>query len=101
MEKCPACNSEQYVRRKMLVLVEAWENADSTDRRMLYAVPLRVGAVKAAFLREQPLQQFIDAYYCDACDTGLVSEMVLMHPQNRHETIADKNDNIPLQPYRP
>ena len=101
MERCPVCNTDQHVRPKMLAIAEAWEKTDSTDRRILFAVPLRVGAVKAEYLREKPLEQFIDAYYCDACGTGFVSETVLIHPQNRHETIAGTNDYIPLQPYRP
>ncbi len=86
-ECCPLCLSVQSVRPKMLLISEAWENAGSTDRRVLFGPPLRVGAIKSEYRFEPPLEQFIKGYYCDQCEKGFASEEILIDKQNRHETM--------------
>jgi len=51
--------------------------APSKDSRLKYHADLRVDDVQDKSVRERPLEQFIDGFYCDRCNKGFVSEEVL------------------------
>jgi hypothetical protein len=61
-----------------VLIDEAWlqENSD-VDPRHAHFADLRVDDVEASNLREKPLDQFIDGFYCDQCNKAFVSEVGL------------------------
>jgi hypothetical protein len=83
-EKCPLCGKAESVRPKLVLIDEAWVPAPGKDPRLAYFADLRVDDVKAENLRERPLEQFIDGYYCDRCNRGFVSEDGLREGRRRY-----------------
>jgi hypothetical protein len=76
-EVCPICREISAVRQKLVLIDEAWVPAPDKDSRLQYFSDLRVDEVQAQNLREHPLEQFIDGFYCDRCKKGFVSEEML------------------------
>jgi hypothetical protein len=64
-EVCPLCGETSAVRPKLVLIDEAWLPAPGKDPRLAYFADLRVDDVQPKNLREQPLEQFIDGFYCD------------------------------------
>ncbi|MFT3733696.1 MAG: hypothetical protein QM776_01445 [Rhodocyclaceae bacterium] len=81
-EACPSCASTDFVRSKLLLIDEAWAYVPGADPRHAYFASLRVDDVKKEFLKESPLEQFIDGYYCDKCGRGFVTDAIL-NPEHR------------------
>ena len=77
IEKCPRCGSASNVRPKLLLIDEAWVPGPGKDSRLKYAPNLRVDDISPEHLREKPLEQLLDGYYCDSCRVGFVSDDVL------------------------
>jgi hypothetical protein len=65
---CPLCGETSAVRPK---LDEAWVLSPGKDSRLACFADLRVDDVQPQNLREHPLEQFIDGFYCDRCNKGL------------------------------
>ena len=65
------------MRPKLLLIDEAWVPAPGKDPRLKYARNLRVDDILPEHLRQKPLEQFLDGYYCDRCNIGFVSDDVL------------------------
>jgi hypothetical protein len=74
VEKCPRCGDTSSVRPKLLLIDAAWI---SEPGRAAHFSCLRADDVKPEFLRESPLEQFVDGYYCDRCREGFVSDAVV------------------------
>jgi len=51
----------------------------------MYFADLRVDDVQAENLREAPLEQFIDGFFCDRCKKGFVSEEGLKENRRRYK----------------
>ena len=83
-EACPVCGSSSAVRPKLLLIDEAWVPAPGKDSRLKYHADLRVDNVQDQSVRERPLEQFIDGFYCDRCNKGFVSEEVLKEGRRRY-----------------
>jgi hypothetical protein len=72
------------VRPKLLLIDEAWVPAPGKDARLAYFASLRVDDVQDQALRQHPLEQFIDGFYCGKCNKGFVSENVLNEGRRRY-----------------
>lgn len=83
-ENCPVCGESSVVRPKLLLIDEAWVPAQYKAPRLAYFADLRVDDVQAQIVRERPLEQFIDGFYCDRCNKGFVSEEVLNEGRRRY-----------------
>jgi hypothetical protein len=83
-EVCPVCGSSSAVRPKLLLIDEAWVPAPGKDARLKYHADLRVDDVQDQSVRERPLEQFIDGFYCDRCNRGFISEEVLKEGRRRY-----------------
>jgi hypothetical protein len=68
VEVCPTCGQTTRLRAKLVLIDETWVPGPGKDTREAYFADLRVDDVEAASLRSQPLQQFIDGFYCDLCN---------------------------------
>jgi len=77
VDACPSCGSSGAVRRKLLLIDEAWVAAPGKDPRLAHFADLRVDDVKPELLSDHPLEQFIEGLYCDACGRGFVTEETL------------------------
>jgi hypothetical protein len=84
-EACPLCGQTSTVRTKLVLIDEAWVPASGKDARLEYFADLRVDDVQAQNLREHPLEQFIDGFYCDRCNKGFVSEEGLKENRRRYK----------------
>jgi hypothetical protein len=83
-EKCPFCGGDTAVRPKLLLIDEAWVPAPGKDPRLAYLGDLRADDVDPQHLRDRPLEQFVDGYYCDRCGKGFISEQVLKASRRRY-----------------
>jgi hypothetical protein len=83
-EPCPLCGQSSAVRRKLVLIDEAWTPGPGKDARLAYFADLRVDDVEDANLREGPLEQFVDGFYCDSCNHGFVSEDGLKETRRRY-----------------
>ena len=84
IESCPRCASSDNVRPKLLLIDETWVPAAGKDSRERYFADLRVSDIQPEQLHPQPLEQFVDGYYCDGCGRGFVSEESLQAAHERH-----------------
>ncbi|WP_226469667.1 hypothetical protein [Luteimonas panaciterrae] len=73
-EPCPRCGETSTLREKLLLIDEAWVPAQGKDSRLRYAADLRVGALKPAVVRQSPLEQFVDGFFCEKCQKGFVPD---------------------------
>ena len=76
-EKCPVCGNASSVRRKLVMIDEAWVPGPDKDPRLAFVADLRVDDVKPESVRTSPLQQFVEGYWCDSCGRAFVSEKIL------------------------
>ena len=83
-ETCPICGETTTVRPKLVLIDEAWVPAPGKDERLAYFADLRVDDVQLEKLRDHPLEQFIDGFYCDRCNKGFVSEEGLKEGRRRY-----------------
>jgi hypothetical protein len=83
MEPCPHCNLTLYIRPKLILVDKAWNRDEGGDSRMAHASYLRADDLKPEVKREQPLQQFVDGFYCDGCNEGFVPDRVLKEREER------------------
>jgi hypothetical protein len=67
-----------------VLIDEAWIPAPGKDPRLAYFADLRVDDVRPENLREPPLEQFVEGFYCDRCDKGFVSEDKLKAARRRY-----------------
>jgi hypothetical protein len=74
IEQCPLCKSKEAVRPKLVLIDEAWTDRPGVDSRMKYAADLRVDDVEHKFLKGEPLQQFVDGFFCENCGKAFVSD---------------------------
>ncbi len=72
-EACPFCGDTAAVRRKLVLIDEAWVPGNGEDPRLRYAADLRVDDVKPEHRRDAPLEQFVDGFFCGRCAKGFVS----------------------------
>lgn len=84
-EACPLCGETSTVRPKLVLIDEAWVPAPGKDQRLMYFADLRVDDVKPENVREHPLQQFVDGFYCNRCKKGFVSEEGLKQNRRRYK----------------
>jgi len=76
-ESCPICHSESSVIPKLVLIDEGWVPTPGKDPRLKYFADLRVDDLKPEYIKEEPLQQFIEGYFCNKCGKGFVSESIL------------------------
>ena len=84
IEPCPLCGTASAVRPKLILIDEAWVPGPGKDSRMAYLADLRADDVKTENLRESPLEQFVDGFYCDQCKKSFVSEKGLKEARRRY-----------------
>ncbi len=77
LEPCPSCGASSLLRQKLILIDEAWVPATSKDPRTEYFTDLRVDDVKAENLRDHPLQQFVDGFYCDQCKKEFIPDGII------------------------
>jgi hypothetical protein len=58
--------------------------APGKDPRLAYFADLRADDVKPEYLRETPMEQFVNGHYCEGCGKGFVSEDVLKATRRRY-----------------
>jgi|LakMenEpi03Aug12_release.lakeMendotaPanAssembly.Ray.scaffolds.fasta_scaffold3774887_1 hypothetical protein len=76
-EKCPTCGSSSTLRDKILLIDEAWVSERNLDPRLRYFSDLRVDELRPEVVRTEPMSQFVDGYYCEACGKGFVGNAAL------------------------
>lgn len=76
-EKCPICGSSSALRDKILLIDEAWVSERNLDPRLRCFSDLRVDELRPDKVRAEPMSQFVDGYYCEACGKGFVSNAAL------------------------
>jgi len=74
IEQCPLCKSAGAVRPKLVLIDEAWTDPAGGEARVKYAADLRVDDVEGKFLKDEPLQQFVDGFFCEDCGKAFISE---------------------------
>jgi hypothetical protein len=84
IEICPLCAEATSVRPKLVLIDEAWVPAPNKDPRLACFADLRVDDVQVQNLRERPLEQFVDGFYCDRCNKGFKSEEALKEGRRRY-----------------
>jgi hypothetical protein len=84
-ESCPICGSDGAVRPKLVLIDEAWVPTPGKSERLKYFADLRVDDVKPEFVREKPLDQFVDGYFCDRCGKAFISEVGLKVGRRRYK----------------
>ena len=67
---CPKCQTDINVYSKTL-LIEDVLNAETPRSH------LRVDQVKKEFIKQAPLEQFIDGLFCEKCDCGFIPNSYL------------------------
>jgi len=77
MENCPHCNQSSAVRAKLVLIDEAWVPAPGKDSRLAHFSSLRADDLKPEHIKQSPLEQFVDGFYCDNCGKGFVSDDVI------------------------
>jgi hypothetical protein len=77
LEICPSCGSATTIREKLVLIDEAWDDTLNRDPRLRYFSDLRADDLNGQDVRQQPLEQFVDGYYCDKCARAFVSEDIL------------------------
>ena len=85
IEKCPLCGDASGIRPKLLLIDVAWVPAPGKDPRMKYFADLRADDVEPKHLKERPLEQFVEGYYCNSCGKGFVSEQILSAGRRRYK----------------
>jgi hypothetical protein len=81
---CPCCGEESGVRPKLLLIDGAWAPTTGRDARLAYMADLRVDDVQDQEVREHPLEQVVDGFYCERCKKGFVSEEILKESRRRY-----------------
>jgi len=76
LEPCPRCGSAQHVRPKEMLIGAAspkqrFNGEEKTGHQRVDQ--LAVDECKPERLKEPPLQQLVDGFYCDHCGAGFVS----------------------------
>jgi hypothetical protein len=76
---CPKCNSNASVRAKTLLIGKASPRKLGLGERAGYRRKdqLAVDECKAESLSGAPLEQFLQAYYCESCGIGFATDDVL------------------------
>jgi hypothetical protein len=82
-EICPTCGQSSAVRTKLMLIDEAWVPGPGKDPRLAYFADLRIDDIQPQNLRERPLEQFVDGFFCDHCKRGFVSEKGLKETRRR------------------
>jgi hypothetical protein len=83
-EPCPRCGTTESLRPKLVLIDEAWVPAPGKDSRMAYHVDLRADDVKPESRKEPPLEQFVEAWYCDRCGRAFVAEQDLREARRHY-----------------
>ncbi len=84
IEPCPLCGSASAVRPKLVLIEEAWQQNAGKDYREFSFADIRVDDIVEGALREEPLEQFTDGFYCDHCGKAFVSERILQGERWKH-----------------
>jgi hypothetical protein len=84
VETCPRCGESSAVHPKLVLIDAAWVPVPGKDAGYEYFTSLRVDAVQPQYLREHPLEQFLDGFFCDRCKKGFVSEKGLQENRKRY-----------------
>jgi len=84
-EACPSCGDSSAVRPKLIAIDEAWVQVPGKDPRMAYFADLRADDILPEHKRAEPLEQFVDGYFCEKCGKGFVSEHILSPSRRRYK----------------
>lgn len=95
-DACPVCGTTSAVRTKLVLIDEAWNPTLDRAPRERYFADVRVDDIRDGVLRERPLEQFIDGFYCDRCKKAFVSEDILQG--NRWRYRSNCYGSKPAQP---
>lgn len=74
---CPKCGLSTGVRPKTLLVNQLWDDDPEPDGRVKFFAGPRVDDIAPDFRREQPLRQFVEAYFCEDCSKGFVPDSML------------------------
>ena len=58
----------------MLLIDAEWIAEPGVDSRIAHFASIRTDDVKPEFLGPKPLEQFIEGFYCSACDVGFIPD---------------------------
>jgi hypothetical protein len=83
-EPCPVCASDASVREKLVLIDDAWLPDNDKDPREAYFADLRVDDLAPNVVKQSPLHQFVDGFFCEKCGKGFVSENSLKESQRRY-----------------
>jgi hypothetical protein len=84
-EPCPVCASDASVREKLVLIDDAWLPDNGRDTREAYFADLRVDDLIPNVVKQSPLDQFVDGFFCEKCGTGFVSENILKASRRRYK----------------
>jgi len=83
-EACLNCGSTA-LRQKLVLIDAAWIPAPGKDPRLAYYADLRVDDLKPEHIKQEPLQQFVDGYFCSGCGKAFVSAELLKSAHRRYK----------------
>ncbi|MCD6068948.1 MAG: hypothetical protein K0S33_3774 [Bacteroidetes bacterium] len=77
-EKCPACGSAAFLKKKMLLIGKVRNEQEKIEKEgapppdQLYA-----DQVDPAHLRNEPIERFVDGLFCTQCEKGFIPHRIL------------------------
>ena len=86
VEVCPVCGEANSVRSKLVLIDGAWVPGPGKEAVEKYFASMRIDDVHSEVLREYPLEQFLDGFYCDRCNKGFISEIGLCKDRRRYSS---------------
>ena len=85
IEACPTCGGKDAIHHKLVLIDQAWHQEPGKDARECYFADLRVDDLRQEEVRSQPLEQFIDGFYCEKCNRAFVPESILRESHRRYK----------------
>jgi hypothetical protein len=79
--RCPQCDTNKYLIDKIILIGARSPRAIFGDEEMCgyrRKDRLAIDECKQEMLRDAPLQQFVDGYFCTACDIGFLDNSILI-----------------------
>ncbi len=90
---CPECKKTHLVS-KLIVVDQSFLLTAGRDPREKYFSDLRVSDIHLRYLKESPLEQFIEGLFCNDCQKAFVSNEMLCKPELVHRLYGKKKIDI-------
>ena len=97
LHACVRCKSPRHVRPKAILIgaaspVKRFNGEEKAGYRRLDQ--LAIDECKPEVLKEAPLEQLVDGFYCDLCGLGFVASEILREERRTPDYATDSQDNL-------